>query len=70
MMNGGMTINMKHKFLSILLTFAILFPSAAFAQDSTEEWELSGSWDFTENVNNGFTVNKAVTSENGEGKLH
>lgn len=70
MMNGGMTINMKHKFLSILLAFAILFPSAAFAQDSTEEWELSGSWDFTENVNNGFTVNKAVTSENGEGELH
>lgn len=70
LINGGMTINMKHKFLNIFLAFAMLaLPSAVLAEINTDGWELVASWDFTENANNGFIANNAVTCENGEGKL-
>lgn len=68
--NGGMTINMKYKFLSIFLSLTLLIPSVAFARGGTEQWSLSASWDFTENINNGFVVNRAISVENGEGELH
>lgn len=61
---------MKNKILSILLTFIMIMPSAVFAESSADDWELSASWDFAENINNGFTVNRMVSTVNGEGELH
>lgn len=65
-----MTTDMKNRFLSILLILAMLMPSAVLADAIGDEWELSASWDFAENENNGFSVNKAITTQNGEGELH
>ena len=48
----------------------MIMPSAVFAESNADDWELSASWDFAENINNGFTVNRMVSTVNGEGELH